>query len=266
MMSAEIIAITMNKGGVGKTSLISNLVGAISKREKARSLLIDLDGQGNLGISFGLVPENIENTIYDVLIGTKTIKEVTIPIKKNLDIVPANSDMSFIEFDILPNLHKFEKPFELLSNSIKEIADDYDYIFIDTPPAMGLIVGNALVASDQVIIPYVPEVYAVNGLIRIHNVITDFKNSYNPNLTISGIAGMMVDLRTTLHQDMLQQAKAHCAENDIVMFDTIIPRSIRFATSALYGKPATWLNKDNHLVAAYFELLEELKEKGVLNG
>lgn len=265
-MSAEIISITMNKGGVGKTSLISNLVGAFSKKDNKKILIIDLDGQGNQGISFGLVPEDLNDTIYDVLIGTKSIPDVKIKINNNLDIVPANSDMSFIEFDILPNLHKFEKPFELLTNSLKEVKDNYDYIFIDTPPAMGLIVGNALVASDQVIIPYVPEVYAVNGLIRIHDVITDFKNSYNPSLVISGIIGMMVDLRTTLHQDMLQQAKVHCSQNDIVMFDTVIPRSIRFASSALYGKPATWTNKENHLVAAYYEFLDELKEKGVLHG
>lgn len=265
-MSAEIIAVAMNKGGVGKTSLISNLVGAMTKKLDAKILVIDLDGQGNLGISFGLVPEIIENTIYDVFVGNNTIKEVTVKINDNLDILPANSDMSFIDFDILPNLDKFSDPFSLLKTAIADVVDDYDFIFIDTPPAMGLVVGNALVSATQVIIPYVPEVYAVNGLIRIQKAIIDFKASHNPSLKISGVIGMMVDARTTLHNNMLEQARAHCAFNQIKVFNTIIPRSIRFASSALKGKPATWSEKENHLVSSYYEFLDELIEGGTLNG
>src|SRR5699024_5102808 len=151
--------------------------------------------------------------IYDVLLGNVDAKDTIISIKKDLDIIPANNDMSFIEFDILPHFKKFDNPFYLLKNSISPIISDYDYIFIYSPPAMGLVVRNALVASTDVIIPYVPEVFAVNGLIRIYKAIKDFTHSHNNNLNIIGIVGMMVDSRTTLHQTMLQQARVHCFQN-----------------------------------------------------
>lgn len=262
---AEIISITINKGGVGKTSLVSNLVGALIKKHDKKVLIVDTDGQGNLGIAFGLVPDSLETSVYDVLLNKCDTKEAIIEINENLHIIPANNDMSFVEFDVLPNLKEFNQPFHLLKNALESVKDYYDYIFIDTPPAMGLIAGNVLVASDKVIIPYVPEVFAVNGLIRIYDAITDFKNDHNPKLEILGIIGMMVDLRTTLHQSMLQQARAHCYENNLHMYETIIPRSIRFASSTLQGEPATWTNKNNHLVSAYYEFLDEMIERGDLH-
>src|SRR5699024_8182000 len=262
----KIISTAINKGGVGKTTLIGNLVGILAEKYNKKILMIDIDGQGNLGISFKLVPESIENTVYDVLVDDFPIKDVIIPINDNVDILPANSDMSFIEFDILPNIHKYKNPFYLLDNALKPIKDDYDYIFIDTPPAMGLIVGNALIASTDIIIPYVPEVFAVNGLIRIHKAIQDFSSKYNTDLNVMGIVGMMVDTRTTLHQDMLQQARKHCYENNIHMFETVIPRSIRFASSNLEGVPAVWSKDKNHLVRTYHDLINELIEKGDING
>lgn len=266
-MPAEVICVAMYKGGVGKTSLISNLAGAITTKLKKKVLIVDLDGQGNLGLSFGLFPENLHPSIYNVLLNESTLKKATYRINKHLHIIPANSDMNFVEFEILPKLHEYPSPFELLKNSLKEVINDYDYIFLDTPPSLGLIVGNALVASDKVVIPYVPEVFAVNGLIRIYKEITDFKNVHNPKLKVAGIVGMMTDLRTTLHQDMLQQARIHCYENNIPMFDTVIPRSIRFSTSNVIGKPAVWIksNKDSHLVNTYFELLNEIIERDVIN-
>lgn len=268
----KVISTAINKGGVGKTTLISNIVGSLSITQNKTSkkfpkiLVIDTDGQGNLGISFNIVPENIENTLYDVLLGSIPIKDTIIPINKNIDLIPSNSDMSFIEFDILPKLSTFKEPFKLLKNALDPIVDDYDYVFIDTPPAMGLVVGNVLTASSDIIIPYVPEVFAVNGLIRIQSSIQDFAKSFNPHLSIIGVIGMMVDSRTTLHQDMLQQARAHCYENGYYMFDTIIPRSIRFASSNRKGVPAVWSDKKNHLVDSYFDFLKELHERGVLHG
>lgn len=264
-MSAEIISIAMNKGGVGKTSLINNLTGALTKKLKKKVLLVDMDGQGNLGISFGLVPENLDTTIHDVLINDVPIKDAILKVHRRVHILPANIKMSLVEFDILPNLDNFTEPFNLLKNALEPVLDDYDYIFIDTPPSMGIVVGNALVAADKVIIPYVPEIFAVYGLIVIHKAIMDFKEQHNPKLQIAGVLAMMTDLRTTLHQDMLQQARVHCYENDINMFDTVIPKSIRFASSSLKGKPATWSFSKNHLVSSYYDFLEELLEKELIN-
>src|SRR5699024_9025407 len=284
----KIISTAINKGGVGKTTLISNIVGSLSPKKETISsklislvsgfvsnfssnnndksdkfpkiLVIDTDGQVNLG------PENIENTLYDVLVGSIPINDAIIPINENIDMIPSNSDMSFIEFDILPKLSTYKEPFKLLKNALDPIKDDYDYIFIDTPPAMGLIVGNVLCTSTDVIIPYVPEVFAVNGLIRIQSSIEEFSESFNPNLNIAGVIGMMVDSRTTLHQDMLQQARTHCFEQNIHMFNTVIPKSIRFANSNRHGIPAVWSNEKNHLIDSYFDFLDELINRGVING
>jgi chromosome partitioning protein len=259
----EIIAISMNKGGVGKTSLVSNLAGAITKKLKKRVLIVDTDGQGNTSIAFGLKPQEFEHTIYDVLTGEKTAKEVIVPVNKHLDILPANDQMNFLEFDILPNIQQYGQPFSLLKKALEDIKDDYSYIFIDTPPSMGLVAGNVLAASTKVIIPFVPELFAVSGLIRVIEAIDDFKAKENPALEVAGIIGMMVDSRTTLHSDMLQQARRYCVENDLTMFETIIPKSIRFANATAFeGKPAVWTDASNQIVAAYFELMKEVVEHG----
>ncbi|MFZ0447305.1 MAG: ParA family protein [Bacillus sp. (in: firmicutes)] len=258
-----IYAISMNKGGVGKTSLVSNLSGTISKKMKKKILIIDTDGQGNSSIAFGLNPSNYENTIYDVLLGHQTAESVIVHIDKYIDIIPANEDMNFLEFDILPDIQKYVNPFHLLKNGIQPISSKYDYIFIDTPPSMGLVAGNVLTAADKVIIPFVPEIFGVKGLIRVVDAINDLKGRENPNLDILGVVGMMVDSRTTLHSEMLQQARKYCLEKGIYMFETIIPKSIRFANSTAYkGKPATWTDSNNPIVKAYFELMEEVFEHG----
>lgn len=258
---AEIFAISMNKGGVGKTSLVTNLAGAIDKQLKKKVLIIDTDGQGNSSIAFGITqPNDIENTIYDVLMGEKKIEDVVIKISSNLHICPANKDMNFLEFDILPNLDKHGEPFKLLSKHVKSIQDQYDYIFIDTPPSMGLVSGNVLSVADKVIIPFAPETFGVNGLINVIEGVNDFKSSHNPNLEIAGVVGMMVDSRTSLHPELLKQARMYCYEHDIKMYDTIIPASVRFANATAYdGVPATWTKlKKNDVVQAYHDLLKEV--------
>ena len=259
----EVYAISMNKGGVGKTSLVSNLAGAISKKMKKKVLIIDTDGQGNSSIAFGLNPSSYENTIYDVLLGNKEAESVIVSVDEYIDIIPANEDMNFLEFDILPDIQKYNNPFHLLKDGIQEVLNQYDYIFIDTPPSMGLVAGNVLTAANKVIIPFVPEIFGVKGLIRVVDAINDLKNRENPALDIVGVVGMMVDSRTTLHSEMLQQARKYCIEQGIPMFETIIPKSIRFANSTAYeGKPATWTDSNNPIVKAYFELMDEVFEYG----
>lgn len=259
----EVYAVSMNKGGVGKTSLVSNLAGAISRSEKKKILIIDTDGQGNSSIAFGLNPSEFQDTIFDVLLGQTEMENVIVKIDEYIDIVPANEDMNFFEFDILPGIQKYDQPFHLLRKSMQSVLNNYDYVFIDTPPSMGLVAANVLTAADKVIIPFVPEVFGVKGLIRIVEAINDLKESENPNLDILGVVGMMVDSRTVLHSEMLQQARRYCLEHEIHMFETIIPRSIRFANSTAYdGKPATWTSSSNPIIKAYFELMNEVFEYG----
>ncbi|AQX56541.1 chromosome partitioning protein ParA [Priestia flexa] len=254
----------MNKGGVGKTSLVTNLAGAITKQMKKKVLIIDTDGQGNSSIAFGFKqPNDFEYTIYDVLMGEKNAKDVIIEVSPHLHILPSNKDMNFLEFDILPNLHQYGEPFKLLTRHVVGIQDQYDYIFIDTPPSMGLVAGNVLAIADKVIIPFAPETFGVNGLINVIEGVSDFKKKENPSLEIAGVVGMMLDSRTSLHGELIKQARQYCFEHDINMCDTVIPKSIRFANATAYdGKPATWSDSNNPIVKAYYELLEEVLPHG----
>ena len=256
----EVIAISMNKGGVGKTSLVTNLAGAITKKFNKRVLVIDTDGQGNVSMAFGIKdPNKFDLTIYDVLMRKSKAEDVIIEVSPELHIMPANKDMNFLEFDILPNLKRYGDPFKLLSRVVDSVKDEYDYIFIDTPPSMGLVAGNVLAMADKVIIPFAPETFGVSGLINVIEGVNDFKQEQNTKLKIAGVVGMMVDSRTILHSELLKQARQYCYKNNINMFDTVIPKSIRFANATAFdGKPATWTDLNNPIVSCYYELLDEV--------
>ena len=209
-----------------------------------------------------LTPTILEHTIYDVLIGEKKAKDVKRNIAKNLDILPSNFNMNFFEFDILPEIQKYPFPsyFRLLEKALEDIKNDYDYILIDTPPSMGLVQMNVLAIADKVIIPVVPETFAMKGLPRILKGINDFKNTHNPSLEIAGVVIMMVDYRTNLHTEYAQNIKQYCGDIKIDIFESEIKESIRFADAvAKEGKPATLTKyKKNEIVQSYFELTKEL--------
>lgn len=265
-MLAKIYSVLMNKGGVGKTSLITNLAALLAtKYPNKKVLIIDCDGQGNASMSFDSLPSEFGANVADVFIGESTFNDVKIKITENLDIVPANDDMNYLEVDVLTKPDKFPSPSTLLKSAMEEIKSQYDYIFIDTPPALGLVAVNVLNVVDRVVIPFVPELYAVKGLKRVIEAIQEVKQEGRGEaLQLAGIVGMMVDNRTRLHVDMLQEARKYCDSHGYYLFKTIIPRSIKFANSvALEGKPAVWSSERNHpIVAAYYELLEELLEIG----
>jgi len=260
---AEVYAISMNKGGVGKTSLVTNLAGAITTQmKKKKVLIIDTDGQGNTSIAFGKKDPNndFEYTVYDVLMGEKKAEDVVWKATKDIHIIPANKDMNFLEFDILPNLQQYGDPFKLLSEATADLLSHYDYVFIDTPPSMGLVAGNVLAMADKVIIPFAPETFGVNGLINVIEGVNEFKQKQNPRLEIAGVVGMMVDSRTWLHDVLLKDARQYCFENGVKMCETVIPRATRFANAtAEDGVPATLTKlKKNDVVQSYFELLKEM--------
>lgn len=259
-----VYSVSANKGGVGKTSFVTNLAAAIvQKKPKSRVLIVDTDAQGNASLAFGKNPKNHEDTIYDVLVEGKPINEVKIKLSDRLDLLPSNVDMDFLDFDVLTNQEKYTNPFHLLVKPLEAVREQYDYIFIDTPPSMGLVAGNVLVAADRVIIPFAPETFAVSGIVRVVDAINDFREKQNPKLKIDGIVGMMVDTRTVLHSEMLTKARQYCLQNDYHMYETIIPRSIRFASSTAYeGVPAVMSDAQNAIVAAYFELMEEVLTHG----
>jgi chromosome partitioning protein len=255
------IAVSTNKGGVLKTSLTTNLAGVLS--ESKRILIIDTDNQGNVLVSFGKNPDSVEISLYDVLLGDNKAEDAIINVHKNIDVLPSNDDMSFLEFDVLKDTNKYKQPFNLLSSAVSHLKEQYDVILIDTPPNLGLVQGNALSFADEVLIPFQPEGYSMRSLVKILKSISDFKTNINHDLRIKGIVGTLVDSRTTLHSEVLQQCRRFCLENDIKIFDTVIPRSIRFASSVAYDRlPATLTERKNPLVQAYFELAEEVFPNG----
>lgn len=254
---ARIIAISTNKGGVLKTSLTTNLAGVLSKEN--RILIVDTDNQGNAALSFGKNPDQFERTIYDVLLEGIDPKKAIYNVYENIDLLPANDDMAFFEFDVLTQISKYPEPFSLLKNALEPIQDDYDFILIDTPPNLGLTQGNVLSFAKEVLIPFQPESYSMRSLVKILKAIDDFRERHNPNLSVLGVVGTLIDSRTVLHSQVLQECRAYCFNNSIRMFDTIIPRTVRFASSVAYeGLPATLTDKNNALVASYFELAKEM--------
>lgn len=257
-----VIAISTNKGGVLKTSITTNLAGALAT-EGQKVLIIDTDNQGNVLLSFGLNPDDQENTIYDVLLGEIRPDEAIINVHEYIDVIPANDDMSFFELDCLTNSKDYPEPFMQLKKAMAKLEKQYDYILIDSPPTLGLVQGNVLAFVDQVLIPFQPEAYSMRSLIKIIKAINGIKEKQNPKLTITGIVATLVDQRTTLHSEILQECRKFCLEHNLHMFDTVIPRSVRFASSVAYDrKPATLTDKNNPIIGAYFELLKEVKENG----
>jgi chromosome partitioning protein len=257
----HIWAISTNKGGVLKTSITTNLAGALSKTGKV--LIVDTDNQGNAALTFGKNPDELDTTLYDVLVTGADPNKAIVNVHKNIDLLPSNDDMSFFEFDVLASRDKYPQPFSLLKKALGSMKTRYDYILIDTPPNMGLVCGMVLSVANGVIIPFQPESYSMRSLVKILKAMSDFKEKHNPNLTVLGVVATLVDQRTTLHSQVLQECRKFCDQKGIRMFDSIIPRSVRFASSVAYERlPATLTEANNPLVGSYFDLLKEVQSVG----
>lgn len=269
MFVAIVYAVCMNKGGVGKTSLVTNLASILAKKHSKKVLIIDTDAQGNSSIAFGKNPYDFKDTVYDVLVYGLPPEKAIQKLRYGIDLLPANDDMNFLEFDVLPNLEKFPRPFYLLKDGMDKLKKEYDYIFIDTPPSLGFVVGNCLAYADRVIIPFVPEKYDVKGLVRVVKSINDFRQNYNPSLQVGGVVGMKVELMTQLHSEMLEEARRYCDKAGLHMFDTIIPKSIAYAKSVAYSRMPATLSSEarNKLVRYYDELAHEfLMAESIVKG
>lgn len=254
-----ILAISTNKGGVLKTSITTNLAGVLATHNK-RVLIIDTDNQGNAMLSFGKNPDALNYTIYDVLVREMDPREVVVNVHPNIDILPSNDDMSFFEFDVLTEPSKFKNPFYLLRDRLRGIEKDYDVVLIDTPPNLGLAHGNVLSYADKVLLPFQPETYSMRSLVKMLQSVYNFKRERNPKLEVAGIIPTLVDMRTRLHQDILEDCRIFCNQEGFYFFETFIPRSIRFASSVAYErKPATLTDNNNPLVQAYFDISEEME-------
>ncbi|WP_167630590.1 ParA family protein [Listeria valentina] len=255
----NIIAVSANKGGSLKTSISTNLAGVISKNGK-KVCLIDLDNQGNVAITFGKNPDDLEYTIYDVLVDDIDPFAAIINVSDNLDIIAANDDMAYLEIDVLTKVKKYPKPLNLLSKSIEKLKEKYDYIIIDTPPQMGMIAANVFNCAEDIIIPYHPEVYSFRSMVKSMKAIKQFQKD-NENLKIKAVVPVKVK-KTLTHEAFLDSGKALCEQNDVYFSNTVISESIKYTEAVgRYRKPITLATESSKVIDQYSEIYNKLTKE-----
>lgn len=222
-----IISLFNQKGGVGKTTINVNLTVALAKR-KQRVLTIDLDPQGNTTSGFGVDASELVSS-YDVFLGEVSLQDAIVSTEEGVDLIPSSPDLAAASM----MLSQGEKKDYVLKEALQAIQADYDLIFIDCPPALGLLSINALVASDTVLIPIQCEFYALEGLSQLVETIQMIRSGMNPNLSIEGVLLNMVDKRNNLTRDVAFEVKKYFGDK---VYDTEIPRNVRLAEAPSYGQ------------------------------
>ena len=247
----KILAITNQKGGVGKTTTCVNLAASLAAI-KYRVLLVDLDAQGNATTGCGVDKAGLQHTIYHVLIGEKRMQEVIQPSEQGkFDIAPANRNLAGAEVELVNETNRETR----LKLALAELGDQYDYVLLDCPPALNLVTVNALTAAHAVMIPMQCEYYALEGLSDLVNTIKKVRTHLNPILEIEGLLRTLYDNRNMLAQQVSAQLEAHFGEK---VYRTVIPRNIRLAEAPSYGLPALVYDAASKGSQAYMQLAREI--------
>ncbi len=247
----KIISIANQKGGVGKTTTSVNLSSAIAHLGK-KVLLVDIDPQGNSSSGLGIDKDQIKYSVYDILINDVDAKQAAIPtVMKGLDIIPANIDLVGAQVELVSKMAR-----EMyLKNALESIKDDYDYIFLDCPPSLGILTLNALTASDKILVPIQCEFYALEGLSQLVNTVKLVRRSLNPVLEVEGVVLTMFDGRTNLSNQVVAEVKSFFKNK---VYDTIIPRNVRLSEAPSFGLPIIMYDPKCLGSDMYLDLAKEL--------
>ncbi|MBQ7832494.1 MAG: ParA family protein [Lachnospiraceae bacterium] len=247
----KIIAIANQKGGVGKTTNSINLSAAFAAQGK-KVLIIDTDPQGNTTSGFGVEKNELDNTVYELMLNECTIKECILEdVIPNMDMLPTNVNLAAIEIETIDVANKEY----ILKNEIDWIKDKYDFILIDCPPSLSMLTVNAMTAADSVLVPIQCEYYALEGLSQLIHTINLVKSRLNEDLEMEGVVFTMYDSRTNLSAEVVENVKENLDEH---IFDTVIPRNIRLAEAPSFGQPITIYDPKSAGSVSYLSLAEEI--------
>ena len=250
----RIIAITNQKGGVGKTTTAINLSACLAEAGQ-RVLTVDFDPQGNTTSGLGLEKGNIDNTVYELLMGECTVEECINPsVQERLDVMPSDVDLAGAEIELLD----MEEKECILKKNLELLNGKYDFIIIDCPPSLNLLI-NALTAANTVLVPIQCEYYALEGLSQVLKTVNLVQKKLNPALEVEGVVFTMYDSRTNLSLEVVENVKEHLNEN---IYKTIIPRNVRLAEAPSYGMPINLYDSRSAGAESYRLLAAEVISRG----
>lgn len=253
--TTKVIAIINQKGGVGKSTTAINLSAALGEFGK-QVLLIDLDPQGNATSGLGIEKNKLNKCIYNVLLDDTSIEEVIIPdVSEGLDLAPATINLAGAEVELVSEMARENR----LKDAVGTMRGKYDYIFIDCPPSLGLLTVNSLVAADKLIIPIQTEFYALEGVTKLLESMKRVKSRLNPSLDIFGILLTMYDGRTTLSRQVAAEVRNYF---DNLVFETLIPRTVKLSEAPSYGIPITQYDPQGKGAISYINLAKEVMQRG----